>query len=91
MKNFPNIEPKNLTDIQEILRYIQKERRNDINDFNNLNKVFISGRKVGKIPTGASDIQDTDKIGDFNFDADYLYICVDNSGAEWRRATLSTW
>lgn len=91
MKNYPNIEPKTLADINVLLRYIQKERRNDINDFNNLKDVFISGRKVGKIPTGASDISITDKLGDFNFDADYIYICVDNSGAEWRRVALSTW
>lgn len=89
MKNIPNFNPKYEAD--KIIRYIQKERKNDVNDFNNLKDSFISGRKVGKIPTGASDIVTTDRVGDFNYDANYLYICVDNSGAEWRRVALSTW
>lgn len=91
MKKFPQFQPNTLSDIQEIINYIMKERKNDVNDFNNLNNIFISGRKVGKIPTGATDIVATDRLGDFNYDADYLYICVDNSGAEWRRVALSSW
>lgn len=91
MKNYPNFNISNQKDMHELLTYIQKERRNDVNDFTNLNNVFISGRKVGKIPTGAADISVTDRVGDFNFDASYIYICVDNSGAEWRRVALSAW
>jgi hypothetical protein len=91
MKNYPSFNVENQKEVLELLRYILKERRNDVNDFTNIKNGFISGRKVGKIPTGASDISVTDRIGDFNFDADYIYICVDNSGAEWRRVALSSW
>lgn len=91
MKNYPDFNTQNQAEIQELLRYILKERRNDVNDFNNIKNSFISGRKVGKIPTGASDISVSDRVGDFNFDASYIYICVDNTGAEWRRVALSSW
>ena len=91
MKNYPNIKPESSKDVFTLLRYITRERRNDVNDFNNLRNIFVSGRKVDKIPTGAADISSPDRVGDFNFDADYIYICVDNSGAAWRRVALSSW
>lgn len=92
MKPFPKYTVSNLPELIEIVRYILKERRNDINDFENLKNVFISGRKVGKIPTGATDITNDDKVGDISYDASYLYIVVDNSGtAEWRRVALASW
>ena len=82
--------------MQEIVRYIQKERKNDVNDFDALKDNYISGRKVDKIPTGASNVTATDTVGDFNIADDggttYLYALVDISGtAEWRRVALSTW
>jgi hypothetical protein len=77
-----------------LLRFCQdiaRTREEDIEDFNNLTNTFMRGRKVGKIPTGSSDVASADRIGDFNYDADYLYICVDDSGAAWRRITLGSW
>lgn len=71
--------------------YIQRLREDDINSFNNLVNVFMSGRKVGKIPTSSTDIAATDRIGDFNYTATYFYIVVDNSGAAWRRIALGVW
>jgi hypothetical protein len=92
MKDFPTIRPRNMDEVIELLRYITKERTNDVSDFENLNNRFISGRKVAKIPTGAADITDTDRVGDFNADANYVYFCINNSGtAEWRRCALLSW
>jgi len=90
MKDYPK--HLNESDVSSVLRYIIQQRRTDVSDFNNLNNRFISGRKVGKIPTGAADVANTDRIGDFNYTDEYIYICVDNSGtAVWRRASLASW
>jgi len=92
MKDFPKNDTQSAEGVEELLDFIVNERRNDINDFINLKNVFISGRKVGKIPSGASDIEVTDRVGDINYDASYLYIVIDNGGtAEWRRIALSSW
>lgn len=73
------------------LKFIQRARLADIADRNNLPNIFMSGRKVGKIPTGSADVAITDRLGDFNYDASYFYILVNNSGAVWRRASLGSW
>ncbi len=92
MKEHPQINTASKKDVDILLRSIMKERRLDVRSMENLDNVFMRGRKVGKIPTGASDISASDRIGDFNFDAGFLYLCVDNSGtAEWRKAILSSW
>lgn len=92
MKDFPSFNIDDPNDVKNLLRYLLKERNNDINDFNNLKNTFISGRKVGKVPTGAADISSTDKVGDFNYDKDYIYIVINNAGtAQWRRTALASW
>lgn len=91
MNNYPAIKPDTIQDMQDILRAILKERVNDVVEAQNYKNIFISGRKVGKIPAGSTDVSATDNIGDFNYDANYLYLCVDNSGATWRRVALATW
>lgn len=79
MKSYPQVDVKKNPDL--LLSYIQKERGNDIRDFQNLPEKFMSGRKVGKIPTNSSDIESSDRDGDFNYDSTYFYIC---DGAQWR-------
>lgn len=92
MKPFPDLGAGSLADVQRVMLEIIQDRVQDVKDFDNLKNVFISGRKVGKIPTGAADITTSDRIGDFNYDPDFIYIVVNNSGtAEWRRAALSSW
>lgn len=98
MKLYPQIGPiKNLPDLFRVVETVVKERKQDIQDFNNLRNTYIAGRKVGKIPTGAIDVDPAlDKVGDFNIADDsgttYLYALVDISGtAEWRRVALSSW
>lgn len=73
------------------VRRIIEERNSDVQNYNNLNQIFMSGRKVGKIPTSSADIAATDRVGDFNYSASYLYLCVDDSGAKWRRIALASW
>lgn len=91
MKNYPK-ELKNQNDVFNLLNYIVKERINDVKDFDNLKNIFMRGRKVNKVPTSSTDIEVKDNLGDFNYDASYLYILVDNGGSnEWRRAPLQTW
>lgn len=93
MKDFPHIYPKTQEDVFDLLRYIIKERPNDIKDFINLQNRFMAGRKVGKVPTGAADVAGTDRIGDFNYDyaSGYYYLLVDNAGtAVWARMPLDT-
>lgn len=87
-KLYPDIRREE--DLQKVVRYMVKERRNDVNDFRNLDARFMKGRKVGKIPTAFNDVEVTDVVGDFNYDASYLYILVDDSGTnKWSRIALS--
>ncbi len=77
--------------LAENAAYIQRLRQSDISDFDNLVNRFMSGRKVGKIPSASNDVSTSDRVGDFNYDASYLYILIDNGGAAWRRASLGSW
>lgn len=93
MENYPTI--KHNADTKDLIRFaedIQRMREKDISDFNNLSAIFMKGRKVGKIPTASIDIATTDRVGDFNYTASYLYIVIDNAGtAAWRRISLGVW
>jgi hypothetical protein len=92
VNNYPILSPDKEDDRKELLRHITKERYQDIKDFDNLQNRFMAGRKVGKVATGASDVDPSDRVGDFNYDDQYFYILIDNAGtAEWRRATLASW
>jgi hypothetical protein len=92
MKQFPIMTLRTNDDLFVLGRYILKERGNDINDFNNLENIFMRGRKVGKVPTSSADIAAADRVGDFNYDASYVYLVVESGGnAVWRRVGLSSW
>ena len=92
MNPYPKIGQSLHDDVVRVLEVAIQERKNDIKDFDNLTNVFIRGRKVDKVPSGATDITAADRVGDFNYDADYLYIVVDDAGtAEWRRAAIASW
>lgn len=91
MENYPKLLSNDNNELALVLRRIIELRESDITDNTNLPQVFMSGRKVEKIPTSSADVATTDNLGDFNYDANYLYIVVDDSGAEWRRVALVTW
>lgn len=90
MDIYPNIKTED--DILKGLQYIVRLRSDDVEAYNNLNNVFISGRKVGRIPSGSSDVITGDVVGDFNVNATYAYFLIDNAGtAEWRRVAVGSW
>lgn len=92
MKDYPAIVVNSVDDLFKIMRYIIKERPLDVRDFDNLKNIFMSGRKVGKIPGNSLDVVPTDRIGDFNYTQTYFYLLIDNSGTpEWRRISLGSW
>jgi hypothetical protein len=67
-------------------RSISRIRTDDVGDYTNLPNIYMRGRKVGKVPTSATDIAVDDRIGDFNYDTVYFYFVVDTGGgvAQWR-------
>lgn len=92
MREYPSLGAGTIDDLNRVVRFAVLERETDVKNFINQKEVFMSGRKVAKIPTGAADVTDGDRVGDFNYDPDYFYILVNNSGtAQWRRASLASW
>lgn len=92
LKDYPYWEAESDKDIRTQLRQICNIRKDDITQFQNLPNIFIGGRKVGKIPSSSTDAAATDRIGDVNYDASYLYIFINDSGTPaWRRVTLGSW
>ena len=91
-KDYPYWHAETVDDMKDQLRQITSTRKDDITQIGNLINVFISGRKVGRIPSASNDVISGDKVGDFNYDLSYIYILVDNGGAgAWRRSTLGAW
>lgn len=88
MKPYPTSIPNDLGGMHTALTFITRERLNDITGFNNLESIFMRGRKVGKVPSGSADAAVSDRAGDFNFDANYWYYYT---GTAWRRLTAGTW
>lgn len=88
MKPYPTSIPSELGGMHTALTFISRERQNDITDWNNLPNIYMRGRKVGKVPSASTDVAVTDRAGDFNFDASFIYIYT---GTAWRRVALATW
>lgn len=89
MIEYPSI--LNTQETESWMRQVTELRNQDVADWNNLPELYMRGRKVDKVPSASTDTTGNQK-GDFNYDASYLYICVDNSGTlSWRRASLSSW
>lgn len=91
LKSYPNFSGESQDEIREQLRVICSIRKDDISQFQQLENIFMSGRKVGKIPSSSADVAATDRIGDFNYNASYMYLLIDNGGAAWRRISLGAW
>ncbi len=92
LKEYPYWSSSNEADAREQLRTICNIRKDDITQFQNLQNIFISGRKVGKIPSASNDVNPEDKIGDFNVTESYAYFLIDNASMpEWRRVAMGSW
>lgn len=91
MEPYPRLLAPTMSALQDAFKQIGQLRDRDIVEFNNLANRFLAGRKVGKVPANSLDTAGN-RVGDFNYDASYLYVCVDNAGtAAWRRVALSSW
>ena len=92
MNEYPVFIKDDISNHSYVLRQIVSKRRDDVIEFNNLNKSLMIGRKVNKVPSSSSDVDSKDRAGDFNYSSSYLYLCVDTGGGvEWRRIALGTW
>ena len=82
--------PKPISEnILSFCEFVKQERVTDLQDWDNLPKRFISGRKVNKIPTSSADVTSEDRLGDVNYTASYLYILVyDGTNNVWRRVSI---
>lgn len=78
-----------------LLRIIEQRNNIDVPTLNNLTTFFPFGfRHVRKVPTGSADIvTGEDRLGDINYDTDYLYLVVPDgsTGIEWGRLELEKW
>lgn len=92
MDRYPSTFDNTPDGIINFLKQIIRLRSDDVTEVNNFSSIFMSGRKVNKIPTSSSDVTaGQDKAGDFNYNVNYLFILVDNSGTlVWRRVALSS-
>ncbi len=94
MRTYPTLSAKDdVSEVAEVLRQICRFRNSeDINDFHNLNKIFILGRQTARQPSSSADVVTGDIVGDFYPTATYLYILISNSGSPvWRRISMGSW
>ena len=86
--------PQNVTDnnVTDTVQQICRLRLDDITDRNNFPNIFVSGRKVNKIPASSTDVATTDCTGDVNYDSNYFYYLVNVGGTNvWRRIASASW
>jgi len=93
MRTFAAFSPSGNADnaaVYACLRDIINKRQEDVARLSGIEGLNASLRKVNKIPAASTDIVGgVDNLGDFNYDASYLYIVVNSGGAlAWRRITL---
>lgn len=92
LKEYPYWSAATLPDVIKQVGLITNIRKDDITQIGTLPNIFMSGRKVGKIPASSTDVAATDRVGDQNYNGSYLYILVDNAGTPaWRRFTGGVW
>jgi hypothetical protein len=101
LKEYPNLglkspgdefSPEWAADSTDLMTQICNIRKDDIVQAKNLDNQYWAGRTVGRIPSSSADVISGDKIGDLSYDANYIYILVNNAGSGvWRRATLGAW
>lgn len=86
MQIYPLIKESTNRAMFDMLSFIGRARKDDVQAWDNLPNMFMSGRKVGKVPVNSTDIAPTDRVGDFNYDDTYYYFVVELSPgvAQWR-------
>lgn len=92
MKPYPSLSKKDLAGVVDVVQFIARQREIDIRDWNNLQNIYVLGRKIDRIPSSSMDVEITDRIGDISFQDDYVYYLFNNAGTtEWRRVAAATW
>lgn len=92
MKSYSTLIENNLESHTRALQQITRLRNEDIGDWNNLANTYVSGRKVGRVPSSSVDVIDGDRVGDINYDLNYLYLLsTDGVTPAWRRIALAAW
>jgi hypothetical protein len=78
MKNLP----ENTT-----LSTLLSERRNDVQQVNQLEKTRLVGRNMTKRRGEPTTLQDDDAVGDMWYGSDHLYICAELSDGtrKWKK------
>lgn len=86
MQNYPTIHKDTLDEVLVTLKRVVELRSQDITDRNNFPNIFMTGRKVAKVPATSNDIAVTDNELDFNYDDTYFYYAILITGSlKWRR------
>ncbi len=92
LKDWPYWSAETLEDVKSQFRDITRLRKDDITQASQLPNVFISGRRVSRIPSASNNVISDDKVGDFNVTSTYAYYLIDNAGTgEWVRVSVGTW
>lgn len=81
-----------LAGTETFLQDVEDRRREDVIEQDSYNEKFLLARKVTKVPTSTTDVTATDRVDDFNWDENFIYILMDVSGPaiEWRTFPTTT-
>lgn len=84
--------PTFLGDVTEWIRQTIEVHDKNLEDWKLLPESYIQGRKVRRVPSASNNVVAGDAEGDFNYDASYLYLLINNAGTlAWRRVAISSW
>lgn len=81
-----------IEEVVRILRDIIRKREEDIEEFDNIPEVQVSGRSVNRVPVNSTDIVPSDRAGDIAFTNDSIYAAIEVTPGvvEWRKSALVT-
>lgn len=92
LKSFPVSIDNTLPSCADAIRKIGQVRADDQKQWLNLQNLFVSGRRVTRVPSAGNNVLATDNVGDFNVTATFAYFLINNSGTiEWVRVAVATW
>lgn len=90
MNTYPKCMSSDPQALKDWVDNVQRQRVQDIADFNALPQRFVGGRRVSKAPASSTDLTGY-TVGDFYADANYAYFCINNAGTpKWLRCALGS-
>lgn len=88
---YPLLSGKDISDVIRVMQDMIRLRNEDVADFLNLSQIFLAGRATARIPSGPTDVIETDNVGDVANDDSYEYkLVLTTGGALWDRRALDT-